>query len=781
MRRLTLALLVDALRADYPRRAPFIRGLAEHGVSGRLREDFGFVPRAAYFGGLTAEAYGYTNMFSFDPAASPFGIARALPAAAGGRAIEEQLGIRQRIEQEARSRVTPFGASYISTCDIPLHLLPCFDLVEQRAPWDPRVGYRSIFERLRERGSDFFHCAWPESNRLADHSDRGIIEHTLAQVTPQHRLAYVHLGALDGIGHAHGPESAHVQTCLANTDALVERLVTTLRTRFDAVDVVLFGDHGMVSVTTTVDVWSALDATGLKMGVDYVAFLDSTMVRFWFFSEGARRRIAAALEPFPGQLLDAAAQARYGIAGCDRRNGEAIFLVAPGVLVFPNFFQRAGALVKGMHGYDPDCPDNQGFFAIHRDRRRVADCPVSDTLQGDAGIVGPTAVHAALEDLLDLSDRVGPPLVVVPRSTGPSIGRFTERGNADVEALVDWHMARIVADVTDAVDSVEAIVLTGSFGRGEGGVSRNPDGAWSPVNDYDVLLIGAHGHLDRLKDLERTLPEAFDIDYVHFSLWTSVNPQLPVTLADFDIRYGSRVLLGDPRLLDALPAFAAADLPVFEGVQLLCNRIAGLLTGLRGRFLAGDAPLADERRYLTNQYMKAMMALGDWHLIRAGAYDTSYRTRLTRFTSLAPGLQLRASLIDAVRRAYAFKLQPDYETMGDLIGDIATAGPWLIDTLRQAVAVFVRAEADLDLGCAMTRYFTATTGASEDPLVLTRQSIYAAMPLLFDAAITRGDRPFAGALDRLRPFLAIPESAAFTPDAWEIARHITATTWLSLI
>jgi hypothetical protein len=771
VRRLALVLLVDALRADYPRRAPFIRALADEGVSGRLREDFGFVPRAAYFGGLTADAFGYTNMFSCDPAASPFGIARGLPASGRGRGVEDRLGIRRRIEDEARARVTPFAASYISTCDIPLDLLPFFDLVEQRAPWDPRVGYRSIFARLQERGDTFFHCAWPETNLLPDHSDRGIVEHALAHVTPADRLAYVHLQELDALGHAYGPESAEVQTCLQATDALVERLVTTLQARFDAVDVLLFGDHGMVPVTGTTDVSRALAATGLRMGTDYLAFLDSSMVRFWFFSDGARRRVAAALDGLPGRLLDDKAQVRYGIAGCDRRNGEAIFLAEPGVLVFPNFFQREGALVKGMHGYDPDCPDNQGFFAVRRHDRRDA---------GDAGMVGPTAVHAALEDLLELGGRVSPRLVLGAKPIGPASVRFTERGDADVEALVDWHMARIVMEVTEAAD-LQAIVLTGSFGRGEGGVVRNADRSLSPVNDYDVLLISAHGDLARLKALEQTLPTAFGIDYVHFSHWTHVDPHLPPTLANFDIRYGSRVLMGREDVLEALPAFGATDIPVFEGVQLLCNRIAGLLTGLRGRFLAGGTPTPDERRYLTNQHMKALMALGDWCLIRAGGYDTSYRTRLTRFTWLAPGLGLAPALVHAVQGAYEFKLRPEYGAADDTVGAVFECAPWLLDALETAVGLFVRHDASLPLECAMARYYSATVGASEDPAVLARQSIYAAIPLLFAAAARRDDRLLAGAIARLPPSLQVPDAAAFTPETWEAVRDVTASAWLSLV
>src|SRR5438876_11941373 len=118
--RLTLLVLVDALRTDYVARAPYLKHLAGLSATGMLRECFGFVPRAAYFGGLDAEEYGFTNMYCFDPEASPFGMARALPSSTEGAAVEVQMGIRGVLEQSARERMAPFAKAYASSAEIPL-------------------------------------------------------------------------------------------------------------------------------------------------------------------------------------------------------------------------------------------------------------------------------------------------------------------------------------------------------------------------------------------------------------------------------------------------------------------------------------------------------------------------------------------------------------------------------------------------------------------------------------------------------------------------------------
>jgi hypothetical protein len=135
--RLTLMVLVDALRPDYLTQAPYLRALATAGATGTLRECFGFVPRQAYFGGLTAEQYGFTNMYCWDPESSPFSVARGLPVAALERIPDEAAACRRWVEQTARERLTPFArlrfikamsTATFRPCDNPawLPLLSCW-------------------------------------------------------------------------------------------------------------------------------------------------------------------------------------------------------------------------------------------------------------------------------------------------------------------------------------------------------------------------------------------------------------------------------------------------------------------------------------------------------------------------------------------------------------------------------------------------------------------------------------------------------------------------------
>src|SRR5580765_5009148 len=112
---MTLLLLLDAFRPDYIRHTPFIRSLARESATGFMRECFGFLPRAAYFGGLDAAQSGFTNMYCFDPENSVFSSTRALSAHCGGTSPEQQSELRQFVDQRAKERLPAFAKHYASS------------------------------------------------------------------------------------------------------------------------------------------------------------------------------------------------------------------------------------------------------------------------------------------------------------------------------------------------------------------------------------------------------------------------------------------------------------------------------------------------------------------------------------------------------------------------------------------------------------------------------------------------------------------------------------------
>ena len=788
--RLTLLLLIDAFRADYVQYTPYIRRLTMAGAGGALRECFGFVQQSAYFGGLSPAEYGFSNMYCFDPQNSPFSIARSLPSGLRG---EREINLRELIAKFARGRSTAFAAHYVSSLQIPIEYLPYFDVVEKWAPWDRRAGYRSLFTILDEMSIPWYQCSWPSTNALEDRTDRGIVSTALDNLKPPCRFGFVHLQELDGIGHLYGPGSKEIIAALSRTDKYVELLLETLKRRYDSVNLLLFGDHGMVNVVRTIDVWKVLKETGLRFGNDYAFFLDSTMARFWFYHARARRTVMGALSELPGgSILDSEALSRLKVAECDPRNGQLIFLADPGVLVFPNFFQVRGIPNRGMHGYDPCIADNMGHFLIY-------DPDSGENFGGYLGEVDATAIFPAAMHLLNLANHdeaaVFHAMQSRPRRS------YTQNPEPDAEALVASHMEQLTGAVLDRVGSVEAIVLTGSFGRAEGGVTRTQEGRLQPVNDYDLFVVADADCSGILKEIGADFVGPCGLDYLDLGYSDGDWFNLPLTVFNFDLKYGSQVIYGNKNILDRLPEYASADIPVFEGVQLLLNRTAGILTGFQWGFDGKSETTGQQERYLANQISKALMSIGDWNLIRWHAYDASYRIRMHRFESLAKADGLPPGLICRVCAAYRFKLSADYSLFPDVIGAVRELYP----DMQRAIVDSCEALTGLagrDISSATKNFLEFMSGnpnCHSDNLycsnlpelkpclrkgdVSIRYVIYSALPLILGAVVDPSRRPelFFEAVRRLQLRFNVSTPGLLDVGSLEQLRSQVISWWFALI
>lgn len=625
-----LVLLLDAFRPDYLERTPFLRGLSARGALGRFQEPFGFCPRAGYFGGLTPGEAGYAFALWRDPELSPFGAARLVPAdrnlSARGRGF-----VRDLVAREARAAATPFARAYVHPLEIPLETLAEFDVPEKYAPWDPRAGYRSIFHELTEQGRAWLYAAWPWPGDFRPRDDGEVVRGLLERITPRHDFVFAQFSELDAAGHEHGPGSRAVVAALERTDVRVRRLLKGLEEQGHRADVILFGDHGMVSVVRSIDVAARLPSTA-----DYSYFLDSTAARFWYRHAAAQEQVRAALADFYGlRRLDDADRVRFGLTGLDPRNGDDIFLAAPGVVISPSFFHRAGLEPLGMHGYDPAEPDNQGLF--------LATGP-SFSAATDAGVVEAADLHALSRRLLGLG--------LLGLECGPVAFQPPPGESEAARTIPDGHLAAVRAAIEELDPGPrKTIVLAGSFGRGEGMLLEN-GGAQRPLNDYDVLVFSATPvAAAAVAETRRRLAQELALPYVDLSWFPPEWAEDPEpSLFRFDLRYGSRVMAGDAAFLDRLPQRAANDIAPGELRRLLCNRAAGMLLAL--------TPYGT-REFLWIQVMKIGVAVADHYLCTWGSYHPRYATRRRRFATLGRAAGLDSGVLAAVDACFAFRVRPE--------------------------------------------------------------------------------------------------------------------------
>lgn len=357
--------LLDGFRHDYlsEKDTPFLWELSKEGsaIVSRTREPFGFQSRPAYLAGLYPEESGVCTLFKYSPETSPFKGVGPLSRVEGLPRV--RLWVRKRVELNTSRLVGPTYRFLHTTAQIPLMLLPFFDYSEKELPWEMNFKTPTLFDIVKKTGEQFIYMGWPEYS--SQYADGTVTSRLCESLNADYGFVFVQLALLDGVGHTHGPDSAEIKKALRETDSRVEEIFSTLQKNLNEFVLFIFGDHGMVKVKERLAIWSRLRTLRCRLRRDYLVFLDSTTARFWFFDENSREPIEGLLrEVGGGKLLDDADRKTHHIRFNGREYGDLIFLADPGNLIHPCFFGMGKSAPKGMHGYDPDCAENQGIFIL---------------------------------------------------------------------------------------------------------------------------------------------------------------------------------------------------------------------------------------------------------------------------------------------------------------------------------------------------------------------------------------------------------------------------------
>ncbi len=264
-----------------------------------------------------------------------------------------------------------------------------------------------------------------------------------------------------------------------------------------------------------------------------------------------------------------------------------------------------------------------------------------------------------------------PPIEPLPARTAfappGQTPRFTLDGSAELEA----HLASICEEVLRTIRAVvperklEAVMLGGGYGRGEGGVLKTEAGE-KPYNDLEFYVcMGGNrfGNERRYRGLlgksAEELSRAAGVE-VEFKITSLAHlRQSPVSMFSYDLMMGHRWLRGDAGLLQGCGHHREADrIPLCEATRLLMNRCSGLLFARqrleRQPFAAEDADFAGRN------LAKAQLAFGDAMLAAMGQYHWSCSRRHAQLQALTATDNL--PWLVEVRRHHAsgveFKLHP---------------------------------------------------------------------------------------------------------------------------
>jgi hypothetical protein len=243
--------------------------------------------------------------------------------------------------------------------------------------------------------------------------------------------------------------------------------------------------------------------------------------------------------------------------------------------------------------------------------------------------------------------------------------RFTIDGSDALETALAELCARAKGHILRVIppQKVQALLLGGGYGRGEGGVLRTAQGD-KPYNDLEFYILHAspdlvfeklyHSAVHRVAE-ELTASAGIEVEFKLLSLQKL--QKSPVTMFYYDLVTGHRIVYGTDGWLAGCEQHRSAHrIPVYEATRLLMNRCSGLLYAKEK--LARSTFILEDSDFVGRNLAKARLALGDVILAMRGQYHWSCRERQKRLRKLEAEDPSLTSIVPLHAQGVDFKLHP---------------------------------------------------------------------------------------------------------------------------
>lgn len=358
-RRTYIFVLIDALGWTYLRDREFLSDLLPHRQP--LHTVLGFSSGAipTILTGVPPATHGHWNLFYFDPEKSPFRLIRPL-AWLPEKLINRRV-VRKLLKETGR-RFLGLGRGF--ECIVSPRVLSWFNFVETKNIYAPKgiTGAPSIFDYLVKNNIDY------RSYCYHQYSDQQILTKAARDLEDtQCGFFFLYLSELDAFLHDHCKDSAAVNDRIAWYDRELRKLFKLAERADPNVTLTVFSDHGMTPVHSHFDLMRQIESLPFRMPSDYLSVYDSTMARFWFFSDVARQKITDCLSQIGcGSIIHGDVMKAWGVKFSDNRFGELLFLLRPGWLLSRSDFHGKRWMPAGMHGYHPEDEYSDAVYLSNR-------------------------------------------------------------------------------------------------------------------------------------------------------------------------------------------------------------------------------------------------------------------------------------------------------------------------------------------------------------------------------------------------------------------------------
>lgn len=247
------------------------------------------------------------------------------------------------------------------------------------------------------------------------------------------------------------------------------------------------------------------------------------------------------------------------------------------------------------------------------------------------------------------------------------MGRYTALNDPLIDQKIESHLKTIVETIRSHIEPM-AIILRGSFGRGEGSVYYQKDEIRF-LSDYELdVVTRSSSSRSIFKSLSVQLSKDLGVKTglrwarPDFLTRERIGPYVvgktTPTISLYEIRYGSKTLYGDDFFRGAAE-INPMDIRLDSGMYLLLNRMAESILYMRP-----DKKQPEEEPEAYYWINKTILACAESLLLIWGRYHFSYAERGRRFAALANShLNFMADggvgLSGWVARATSYKLAPN--------------------------------------------------------------------------------------------------------------------------
>jgi predicted AlkP superfamily pyrophosphatase or phosphodiesterase len=353
--KLDIFIFIDALGWEVIKNRPFLEKELPYRTSAKMQFGYSCTAIPTILTGVPPTEHKHLSFYYYAPDKSPFKLFKYLGLKYMPSALTDNWRVRHKFSKIVARHYGYSG--YFELYSMPFDKIQYFDYIEKTDLFVPGglAPVPNIADQLVERKIPYHISNW----RLSEQEN---IDALLSDIDKKDiSFAFLYTAAMDALLHRVTKDGREITPKLEWYSERIKKVIDKAHKNYKDVSIHVMSDHGMTTLTETVDVKKQVESLPFKFGKDYAATYDSTMGRFWFFNDKARKTICECLMSIPhSNIVSEADKKRFMINFDDNMYGETYLLMDPGVQIVPSHMGIKP--LPGMHGFSPDHEDSDASF-----------------------------------------------------------------------------------------------------------------------------------------------------------------------------------------------------------------------------------------------------------------------------------------------------------------------------------------------------------------------------------------------------------------------------------